>query len=422
MSKPSKPEAYDVAIVGAGPAGSTCAYYLARQGKRVLLLEKNRFPRDKICGDAICGRAQLHLEHMGVLQAVVASGEGQWMEVGGMVSPGGLSFVGNSAECLGKSLVIVIRRKILDARVARAAVDAGAELIEDAPIAAVQFHKQDREWSLHCRTQAEVSYRARVLIAADGANSRLARSLGIVQGPPDGVCSRAYVDAGTADFPADGVMYYPLELLPGYFVILREAGGHLNLCCYLIPGGSPKLTDLKKMHDEMIQNHPDIRTALGPRAKIERMVAAPLRLGGVAKSYSDHFLVIGDAAGHIDPLTGEGIQYALDGAEIAAQTLDEAFTQRDWSAAFLRRFHNAWMKAFGRDFRWSRTMAGFYTRHPILLDASASLMQKRGAQFLVEWGEVMTGARPKSDFFRPRIALPLAGEVARRWWKAEWAS
>ena len=78
---------YDVGVVGAGPAGSTCAFYLARQGKRVLLLEKQRFPRDKLCGDAVCTRAQIHLERMGVLQDVLAAGEGRWAEYGGFVSP-----------------------------------------------------------------------------------------------------------------------------------------------------------------------------------------------------------------------------------------------------------------------------------------------------------------------------------------------
>ena len=83
----SPASAYDVCVVGAGPAGSTCAFYLARQGKRVLLVDKQRFPRDKLCGDAVCARAQVHLERMGVLQAVLAAGEGRWAEYGGFVSP-----------------------------------------------------------------------------------------------------------------------------------------------------------------------------------------------------------------------------------------------------------------------------------------------------------------------------------------------
>ena len=84
---------YDVAIVGAGPAGATAAYFLAKSGKRVVLLEKHTFPRDKRCGDAWCEPALDILEEMGVLQQLVAEGAVQFVRSGGLVSPSGLSFV-----------------------------------------------------------------------------------------------------------------------------------------------------------------------------------------------------------------------------------------------------------------------------------------------------------------------------------------
>src|ERR1041385_2936405 len=74
----------DVCIIGAGPAGSTCAFYLARQGVNVLLLDKEKFPRDKLCGDAVCSPAHVHLRRMGVLQAIEAEGRGHWSRVGGI--------------------------------------------------------------------------------------------------------------------------------------------------------------------------------------------------------------------------------------------------------------------------------------------------------------------------------------------------
>jgi len=83
---------YDVVIVGAGPAGATAAYFLARGGKRVALLEKATFPRDKRCGDAWCEPALDILEEMGVIQELDAEGGVQWVRAGGLVSPSGLSF------------------------------------------------------------------------------------------------------------------------------------------------------------------------------------------------------------------------------------------------------------------------------------------------------------------------------------------
>lgn len=88
--------AYDVAIVGAGPSGSTAAFYAAQSGARVALLDKEKFPRDKFCGDAVCTPAIRILEDMGVLQELRDNNEAKFADNGGFVSPSGLSYIG---EC-----------------------------------------------------------------------------------------------------------------------------------------------------------------------------------------------------------------------------------------------------------------------------------------------------------------------------------
>jgi menaquinone-9 beta-reductase len=410
-------DSFDVAIVGAGPAGSTCAYYLAGQGKRVLLVEKKEFPRDKICGDAVCTSAQHHLECMGVLQEILAENKGHWAEVGGIVSPRGISYIANSAPHTNGSLVIAVKRIVLDEKIARAAQRAGAHLVENYQATSVTFSRVDGCWTLQSRNAAQPTYRARVLVACDGASSSLARSLGIVNTPPDAVCSRAYVKAGTFDFQADGVVFYPSELLPGYLALFREAGGELNVACYIIPGGRCVPADLQRMHEKVIRDDPHVSRALGPRAELQRMRGAGLRLGGISRSYADHLLIVGDAAGHIDPLTGEGIHHAMDAAEIAAQTLGEAFKAGDFRASFLRRYHERWQKRFGRDFFWSRKMAQACVRFPLFLDAFAAASKRRGPEFLARWAAVMTGARPKRHFLRPGVMLPILWEAGRQWLK-----
>jgi geranylgeranyl reductase family protein len=412
----SRASAYDVGVVGAGPAGSTCAFYLARQGKRVLLLEKQQFPRDKLCGDAVCTRAQVHLERMGVLQVVVEAREGRWAEYGGFVSPRGVPCLASSTDGGAKPLVIAIKRVVLDARIARAAVEAGAELVENAPVARADFSPADGLWTIHCQTEPPRRYTARALVIADGALSRLARALGLVTTAPDAVCSRSYIAPGTSEFAADGVLFYPASLLPGYCSVFREADGSFSFCCYVIPGGSTRLTDLKARHHELLGSDPQLRAALGPAPRLEPMRAAPLRLGGVPRSSGDHVLLVGDAAGQIDPLTGEGIQYAMDAAEIAAETLAEAFEAGDLGAPFLRRYHRRWMAAFGRDFRWSRAMARAYIRYPVLLDASAEMMRRRGSEYFMEWAEAMTGLKPKRTLIGPRVVASVLREVVRLRW------
>jgi hypothetical protein len=88
-------DAYDAAIVGAGPSGSSCAFYLTRAGAKVALLEKETFPRDKYCGDAVCTPAIRILEDMGVLKELMDNDEAKFADEGGCVSPAGLTYIGD---------------------------------------------------------------------------------------------------------------------------------------------------------------------------------------------------------------------------------------------------------------------------------------------------------------------------------------
>ena len=406
---------YDVAIVGAGPAGATCAWYLARSGIRVLLLEKRAFPRDKLCGDAVCSRALMHLERMGVMQQILDNGEGYPAKVGGMISPNGVSYIGSSIEHLEGPAVVAVKRMFLDARIARVAQTVGAELVECYAVSETRFDAVHGRWSI-VPHGGSPTYHARVLVAADGALSRLGRQLGLVDGPPDAVCSRTYMRAKTTNFSADGVVFYPRQILPGYCALFREAHDELNFALYLIPGGTCAMRDLRPIHDRLLSEDPHVSKAVGPHAEMDAMMGAPLRLGGIAKSYADHLIILGDAAGQIDPLTGEGIQYAMDAAEIAAESLAEAFAENDLSEVSLKGYHDRWRRAFGYDFAWSARFARFYLRYPTYLDAAAATLQRHGDSYLAQWAEIMT-AKPKRDFLKARMLLPILGGLWRQTWR-----
>jgi geranylgeranyl reductase family protein len=400
---------YDVCVVGAGPAGSTCAFYLARQGKRVLLLEKKTFPRDKLCGDAVVPRAQLHLRDMGVYQELVDHGEAVFARSGGFVSPGGVECMGDSSDN-PNGLVMAVKRTHLDARCAWAAQRAGAVLTENVSVTGVE-QAPNGHWTIRAGSQ---SWHARVVVAADGAHSRLARSLGVVEGPPDSICSRAFVEGGTHDFDLDGVVYMPRRLLPGYAALFRHPNDELNYCCYILPGGACTTDDLQRMHHELLEQNPFLRKHLGPRFKIERMRGAWLRCGGVKKSYARNLLVVGDAAGQTDPLTGEGIQFAMDGAREAAETLRDAFVDGDFSEALLSRYQRRWMAAFGNDFRISHIAARAMARFPGAVDAMAKATLAEGSDFFRNWTDVMTGSRSWGSFAKPAVALPIARQLMRQ--------
>ena len=402
---------YDIAVVGAGPGGAAAAYYAAEYGFSVALLEKERFPRRKICGDAVTVRAQHHLRHMGVLEQIEEEKKGRWAAVGGLVSPSGITYIGNSEEELGSSLVIAVKREILDEKVARAAAGRGAELKEGCYVTDVIFDASAGVWRVVDINGNEIA--AALLILADGASSLLARTLGVVHTPPGAVCSSVYIKAGTHSCEHDGVVYYPDYLLPGYAAVFKEADGDLVFCCYIVPGGPAQPSNLKELHYKTLTKYEPIAAALGEGAEAEEMKSAPLRLGGEKKSWDDHLMVVGDAAGQIDPLTGEGIQYAMDAGALAAETAKEAFARGDLSGTFLKRYHKAWMDSFGADFAWSSRMASYAVKRPAFLDAFASRCIKKGDAIMAEWGMIMTGAQPKRKLFKPGTVLPLLFEAIR---------
>jgi flavin-dependent dehydrogenase len=177
-----------------------------------------------------------------------------------------------------------------------------------------------------------------------------------------------------------------------------------------MPGGKSTIIDLKRMHHMLIDEDPYISAELGPHAQIEKMKAGFLRTELVKESYSDHLLIAGDAAGHIDPLTGEGIQYAMDAGEIAADVLKEAFLKNDFNRNFLKQYHNRCMRSFGRDFKWSSRMTRWFVKFPIFLDAYANLCNRKGNSFMLKWAYIMIGSNPKKHFFRPSMALPMLFE------------
>ena len=411
IDKDSKTD-YDIAIVGAGPAGATCAYYLAKAGRRCLVLEKKKFPRDKFCGDAVCKTAIEILDEMGLFEQLVKDNKAKIADCGGMVSPSGLSYIGRSKEMMGRiPAAIAIKRTHLDEAIAMTARKAGADLREECSVEGAELDKKTGMWTLKLQDDPQV-FRCKVLVCADGATSKLATSLGIVKTPPDSQCSRAYVEGGTHKFKADGVVFYNKDILPGYAALFKHPNDELNLCVYLIPG-NPKVVpdDLPKWHEFMMKQDSHISRALGSDFKIERMRPASLRLGGIPVSYDDQVIVVGDAAGMIDPMTGEGIHHAMEGGKMAANFLCDCLDHGNFDKEVMAVWHKQWMNKFGSDYKWSMWMCQLVYRFPILLDAATAAVIRKGDKFLVKWADIMTGRVPKLHLLKPEFVIVITYEL-----------
>jgi len=357
---------------------------------------------------------------MGVLEEMFEKNLARPADAGGFVSPSGLCYIGASKKKLGRAACFACKRMHIDMAMAKAAERKGADLMESFEVTGATFSEEEGLWTVTSSSGRTV--RARTLVCCDGATSRLATSLGYCTEAPRGVCSRSYVKGGTHNTDFDGVCFYARESLPGYCAIFREVEDELNMCYYLIPHGegegqcgSVKESDLPRLHNDAIKYDPFISRAIGPKAEVGRMRAASLRLGcqGIKSTYGDHIMICGDAAGHIDPVTGEGIHTGMMAAKSAAETIAEMVESGDFSEEAGRAYYKKWMKQFGYDFGMSAKACNIMYRFPILLDACANEMQLQGDAMMSKWAEMMTNMRPKSYFLRPDVALPLAFATLR---------
>jgi geranylgeranyl reductase family protein len=323
------PEAADVIVVGAGPAGSATAYYLAQAGLKVLLLEKATFPRDKICGDGLTPRAVRALIAMGV--DINAPG---WIRNKGLRIFGG----GVKIELPWPELAsfpdfgLVRPRQDLDQLLAEHAAKAGADLRQGTNVTApIIDERTDRIIGVTTRDGRE--FRAPLVVAADGNSARLALSMDIRkrEDRPMGVAVRRYYETPRHE---DDYLESWLELwdgdrlLPGYGWVFGCGNGTSNVGLGLLnTSRSFQNTDYREMLKRWCANMPEEwqfteEFATGP----VRGAALPMGFNR-QPHYSRGMLLVGDAGGMINPFNGEGIDYAMESGHLAADIIVQALAR-----------------------------------------------------------------------------------------------
>ena len=301
----------DVLIAGAGPAGAIAALVLARAGARVTLLDRTTFPRDKLCGDTVNPGALAILRRLGI--ADVASGG---LAVDGMVVTGD-SGVRCEARYGGGLHGRALRRCALDVALLTAARRAGAA-VEEGVLVRGPVVDGDTVRGLIVATarQRECRISAPIVIAADGSGSRVARALGLAAYAARP--RRWAVGAYFSDVDHEhGGCFGEMHVRRGRYIgVAPLPGGFTNAC--VVTADRHALRDPSALLLDAVTREP----MLAARFAAARMLSRPVTLGPLAVTSraagAPGLLLAGDAAGFVDPMTGDGLRFAFRGGELAA--------------------------------------------------------------------------------------------------------
>ncbi|MEW2473066.1 MULTISPECIES: geranylgeranyl reductase family protein [Micromonospora] len=328
----------DVIVVGAGPGGSATAYHLARHGVRVLLLEKTEFPREKVCGDGLTPRAVRQLIRMGV----DTSTEAGWLHNRGLrVIGGGVRLELDWPDLASFPNYGLVRTRLdFDDLLAQRAVSAGADLRTSVNVIGPVLDGNGRVVGVEAETgpdKVPATFHAPLVVAADGVSGRFPLALGLAkrEDRPIGVAVRRYYRSEVRhdddyleswlELRAKGTG----ELLPGYGWIFGLGDGRVNVGLGILNSSSAfGKTNYRRLLTDWLANTPpewgmtDEANAEGPTLG----AALPMGFNRVPH-YTRGVMLVGDSGGMVNPFNGEGIAYAMESGELAAEVAAQALAR-----------------------------------------------------------------------------------------------
>lgn len=351
------PAEVEVLVVGAGPAGSASAAWAARAGRDVLLLDGAVFPRDKTCGDGLTPRATAELEHLGLGEWLRAHTVNHGLRMTGFGREALLPWPAGSFPTYGSA----VPRTELDDMLRQTAMKSGARMLEGTKAVEV-LRDGERVRAVTVRTQAgdTRTIGCRTLVVADGVRSPIGKQLGRVwhRRFAYGTAARAYIRSARSD---DRWITSHLELrnadnelVPGYGWVFPLGNGEVNI------GVGSLATERRPAHvalKPLLEHYTAQRRAEWEfEGELRAVASALLPMGGAVSNVAgSNWVLVGDAAGCVNPLNGEGIDYGLEGGHLLAGLLDEPDLSRIWPELLRARY--------GRTFSVARRIAALAT-HP----------------------------------------------------------
>ncbi len=370
---------YDLAIVGAGPAGATAAIYAKRHGLRAIVVDRATFPRDKICGDALSGKSMSILDELGLMEDV-ARLQGAEIRHIILASPADVGARVDMRDrthfdpLTGRHVPMggfVIRREIFDDYLVQEARRRGAEiregfivkeLLRDASGCVIGIEgKQGKGGS-------NEQIRARVVLGCDGFNSIVARKANLYRHDPRHslFALRCYYE-GVEGLTDELELHFADEVRPGYFWIFPLEDGKANIGIGMLHSSMKrKGIDLRVALEQVLSRAPFAERFRQARP-LEKPIGWNLPIGSKRRpSHGAGFILLGDAAGLIDPFSGEGIGNAFYSARIGVAACAEAIGEGDTSARSLRRYDDRLWDVLGDELKVSHQMQWIGRVRPLL--------------------------------------------------------
>lgn len=369
---------YDVVIVGAGPAGAVLAYLLAKAGAEVLLLEKKIFPRYKACGGGLTKRAldSLPFEVDEVIEERVHTVK---------------AFIQN--ECAfelnaQQPVISMVMRDRFDHFLVKKSLDAGVHFQEGATFKHLSGMVEDLKVETSCGP-----VETRFVVGADGVNSRVGRALGLPR--PDNLMNAVEAEVylgdpeGLAEFKHSAQFYF--ALVPQGYAWVFPKRDHLsigvlsrsmtlknlkrNLFSYLEAGGFGSSVEVKALTSNLVPYGPGKKRPLA----------------------CERGLVVGDATGYVDPITGEGISYAIKGAQVASRILQDVMKD---GYRKLEDYTRVLEEEIANDLSCARTFADILYGFSNL---SSRIIKAHGSRLAKLHMEVVCGRMTYRDLYRKML-------------------
>ena len=373
----------DVLVVGAGPGGSAAAYHLARHGIDVTVIDKAAFPREKVCGDGLTPRSVKAIQDMGI-----DTDDPRFERVIGLRVHARTTTIQLPWPDLTSfpPFGLVMPRDGFDHLLVQRAVKAGATLLERteavAPIVADGYVRGATVRATGERDEEPSTIHARYVLAADGAASRFATPLGVKRDTsrPLGIAARRYyrVDYHPGPWIESWLDLWDGDLLlPGYGWLFPVAGGRINLGAGLLNTFS-NFQDIsaQRLFDAFARMLP-ADWVIGEETAEGRVLSGPLPMGlNRTPRAVPGLLLIGDAAGAVNPFNGEGIAYAIETGEMAADLVHEALVND--RPALTMQYPQVLEDAYGAYYAVGRQFAKLIGKPAVMGRATAKLLPHRG--------------------------------------------